>query len=225
MPLSQQASPPTGPRRQPLSSVCVFCASRNGVNPAFGQDISALAARLAHERIVLVYGGAQVGMMGRLANAVLRHGGEVVGVMPKSMAEMERAHPNLTQMVMVDSMQARKEEMMQRSDGCLTLAGGTGTLDEFFEAWTAAYLGTYPKPVGLANTAGFYTHLLAQLDHQNRENMLSELHYKVLCVGNSAVETLEKMQAFARADKSLRLPLAPHASANDPPAFRQDGHI
>jgi uncharacterized protein (TIGR00730 family) len=180
----------------PIRSICVFCGSHDGNLPLYGQAAVALGQLLAQRQITLVYGGAHVGTMGRIADAALSAGGQVVGVMPRALIDIERAHTGLSQLIDVDSMHARKAKMAELSDGCIVLPGGIGTLDEFFEVWTAAYLGDYKKPVGLLNINAYYDGLIQHLDAQVVAGFLPSTHRNTLLVAQKPTALLEAMQRF-----------------------------
>jgi uncharacterized protein (TIGR00730 family) len=145
-------------------SVCVFCASSNGVDPIYLEAAKALGTSIAERGWHLVYGGAEVGLMGAMANAALRAGGAVTGVIPRSLFEQEIAHRGLTELIEVNSMHNRKAEMARRADAFLVLPGGLGTLDELCEILTWALLGIHEKPIVLINTAGYWEAFLGLLD-------------------------------------------------------------
>lgn len=157
---------------QPLRSLCIFCGSNTGRQPAYMESVRTLAQVLATESIKVVYGGAHVGTMGALADAVLQAGGEVVGVIPEQQVGQEVAHRGLTELHVVGSMHERKALMAQLSDGFIALPGGLGTLEEFAEVVTWSQLGLHRKPTGLLNTAGYYQALLQFLDHAVAEHFL-----------------------------------------------------
>ena len=138
----------------------VFCGSAEGNNPEFGAAASALGTLLSESGIGLVYGGARVGIMGIVADAVMSSGGEVIGVLPRGLEKREIAHDGLTELHVVDSMHERKALISDLSDAFVALPGGIGTLEEFFEAWTWGLLGIHQKPCGILNADGFYDRLL-----------------------------------------------------------------
>ncbi|MGA9720023.1 MAG: TIGR00730 family Rossman fold protein [Acidobacteriaceae bacterium] len=144
--------------------MCVFCASSNGVDPVFLEAAKALGTSIAERGWRLVYGGADVGLMGALANAALAAGGEVTGVIPQALVSREIAHPGLTELIETTSMHERKAEMAKRADAFLVLPGGLGTLDEMCEILTWGLLGIHDKPVVLINTAGYWNRFLHLLD-------------------------------------------------------------
>jgi uncharacterized protein (TIGR00730 family) len=165
-----------------LRSICVFCGSRPGNDPAYEAGARLLGRTLAEAGISLVYGGGHVGLMGVVAGAVLDAGGEVTGVIPKALVEREIAHPGLTDLRVVGSMHERKAMMSELSEGFIALPGGTGTLEEFFEVQTWAQLGEHEKPCGLLSVAGYFDPLVALLDHMVARGFLSEEHRAMVLV-------------------------------------------
>ena len=157
-----------------LQRVCIFCGSRPGARPEYAAAARALGQLLAARQIGLVYGGASVGIMGVLADAVMEAGGTVDGVIPDSMVERELAHPGITRVHQVRSMHERKALMARLSDGFVALPGGAGTLDELFEILTWAQLGIHSKPIGLLDVGGYWQPLLAFLRHAVGEGFISQ---------------------------------------------------
>jgi uncharacterized protein (TIGR00730 family) len=147
-----------------IRSLCVYCGSSMGRDPAHGLAAAALGELLASRGIRLVYGGAAVGLMGVLADAVMRNGGEVLGVMPVGLFSSEIGHTGITELVEVTSMHERKQRMAAEADAFLALPGGLGTLEELAEIVTWAQLGIHTKPVGVLDLDGFWGPLLAFLD-------------------------------------------------------------
>ena len=158
--------------RPPIQRICVFCGSRPGGRPEYLEAARQLGSLLAERRIGLVYGGASVGVMGALANAALRAGGEVIGVMPESLVRWEVAHDHLTEMKVVNSMHERKALMAELSDAVIALPGGFGTFEELFETITWSQLGIERKPIGVLNVGGFYDGLLALVEHAIEEGFV-----------------------------------------------------
>ncbi|MFJ4895324.1 MULTISPECIES: TIGR00730 family Rossman fold protein [unclassified Streptomyces] len=146
-----------------MHRLAVFLASSNGNDPAHAALAAGVGAELARNGIGLVYGGGRRGLMGVLADSALKAGGEVIGVMPRSMAEREWAHEGLTELLLCDSMHERKALMAERADAFIALPGGLGTLEEIFEVWSWRQLGFHAKPIGFLNTDGFWTPLLGAL--------------------------------------------------------------
>jgi uncharacterized protein (TIGR00730 family) len=144
----------------PAFSLCVYCGSRPGSNPAFVQTARAVGEWIGRHGGQLVYGGGHNGLMGLLADATLAAGGRVVGIIPKALVEREWAHKGCSELHVVDTMHERKRLMAERADAFLALPGGIGTFEEFFEVWTWRQLGYHDKPVGLLNVDGYYDGLL-----------------------------------------------------------------
>jgi uncharacterized protein (TIGR00730 family) len=136
---------PATPAR-PLTTLCVFCGSQAGADPIYLDAARDFGARLARRGIGLVYGGAHVGLMGAVADAVLEDGGRVTGVIPQALWDREVGHTGLSELLVVNTMHERKALMAQRADAFVALPGGAGTLEEFFEVWTWAQLGIHAKP-------------------------------------------------------------------------------
>jgi len=155
-----------------MRTLCVYCGSNAGASPAYAQCAQALGARMAQERLRLVYGGGNVGLMGILASAVLDAGGEVTGVIPRQLLEWEVAHTGLTELIVVESMHQRKQRMFELADGFIALPGGFGTLDEMFEMLTWRQLGLGHKPCAFLDVDGFWQPLMAMLEHMVRERFL-----------------------------------------------------
>ncbi|MBV8074149.1 MAG: TIGR00730 family Rossman fold protein [Candidatus Eremiobacteraeota bacterium] len=153
--------------------LCVFCGSRTGADPRFAQVAVELAGVLADRGIGIVYGGGRVGLMGILADAARARGAEVVGVIPKSLAEREVAHSGLSELHLVESMHDRKAFMGELSSGFIALPGGFGTLEEFCEVITWSQLGLHRKPCGLLNVAGYFDPLIAMFDRAVNEGFIS----------------------------------------------------
>jgi uncharacterized protein (TIGR00730 family) len=173
--------------------VCVFCGSSMGARPEFA-DVARLFGRLLAERGVgLVYGGASVGLMGTLADAVLAGGGEVIGVMPRSLVDREIAHPGLTELRVVASMHERKATMAGLADAFVALPGGLGTFEELFEVWTWAQLGLHHKPIALLDVADFYSPLAAFLDHAVNEHFIKPGNRAMLITATDPVALLDQL--------------------------------
>lgn len=165
-----------------IKSICVYCGSSSGKNPAYASAAIQLAETLVRRNIRLVYGGASIGIMGIVADQVLKLGGEVVGVIPKALAHKEVAHSNLTELHITHSMHERKTMMAELADGFIALPGGIGTLEELFEIWTWAQLGFHNKPCGLLNVDSYYDALLTFLDHISAEQFVKPHHRAMLMV-------------------------------------------
>ena len=155
-----------------MRSVCVFCGARPGTNPRHQEAAQALGRALAQRKLTLVYGGAANGLMGLLADAALREGGRVVGVMPEGLVT-EQAHRGLSDLIITPDLASRKAAMTDLADAFVAMPGGFGTLDELFEVLTWSQLGLHRKPVGLLNSDGFWDGLLTFLRHGRDEGFLS----------------------------------------------------
>jgi uncharacterized protein (TIGR00730 family) len=189
------------PSSRRFRSVCVFCASSHGANPAYRDAARRVGRLLARQGIELVYGGGCVGLMGTIADAALAAGGRAVGVMPVSLVEREIAHTGLTELHVVASMHERKARMADLSDAFMALPGGFGTLDELCEILTWAQLGIHRKPVGLLNVASYYDHFLALLDHQVREGLLQSRHRDYLTIDDDPERLFKKLQVAILPDE------------------------
>jgi uncharacterized protein (TIGR00730 family) len=176
-----------------MKSVCVFCGSNPGARPSYGAAALGLGEALVARRLSLVYGGAHVGMMGIVADAVLRGGGSVLGVIPGFLAAKEIAHPGLTELRVVASMHERKALMAERADAFVALPGGFGTLDELFEILTWAQVGLHQKPCGLLNVDGFFDGLVAYLDHAVKEQLLKAEHRAMLLIETTPEALLQRL--------------------------------
>src|SRR5579862_5553391 len=165
-----------GFERNLMKKIGVFCGSNTGNNPLYAETAKQLAISMAHAGITLVYGGANVGLMGVLADNILKNNGYVVGVIPKSLVEVEIAHQHLTELHTVNSMHERKAMIADISDGFIMLPGGPGSLDEFFETLTWAQLGYHSKPCGILNVCNYYNYLLKFLDHAVEQGFIKQVH-------------------------------------------------
>src|ERR1039458_6561890 len=171
-----------------MRRICVFCGSSQGSRPEYRAATEEMAEELARRNIGLVYGGGNVGLMGVLADAVLRAGGEAVGVIPAPLMAREVGHKGLTKIHVVHSMHERKALMADLSDAFVALPGGFGTLDEFCEEITWTQLGLHAKPCGILNVLGFYTPLLAMFDHAVEERFLKPENRALVLARETASE-------------------------------------
>jgi hypothetical protein len=179
-----------------MNSVCVFCGSHPGNDPAYAEAARTLGRTLAERDITLVYGGGHVGLMGVVADSALGAGGEAIGVMPKSLVDREIGHTGLTKLHVVSSMHERKALMSELSEGFVALPGGNGTLEEFFEVLTWAQLGEHGKPCGLLNVAGYYDPLLAVFDRMVDRAFLREEHRGLVIVEEDPSALLERFENY-----------------------------
>lgn len=179
-----------------LKRICVYCGSNPGARPEFLAAARSLGRELAQRGIETVYGGGRLGLMGAVADSALQAGGQVIGVMPQSLVDMEVAHRGLTDLHIVRSMHERKALMTSLSDAFFILPGGWGTLDELCEALTWAQLNIHHKPCALWNVAGYYDLFLTFLDHAVTEGFLKPKDHRNLLVGRSLAELFEVVEAF-----------------------------
>lgn len=179
-----------------ITRVCVFCGSSLGTAPVFARLAAHLGDILARRRIGLVYGGASVGLMGRLADAALAAGGEVIGVIPQALVDWEVAHRGLNDLRVVTSMHERKAVMADLADAFIALPGGLGTLDELAEILTWAQLGLHGKPIGLLEAEGYFAPLLAFLDNAVRAGFVQPMHRAMLLVDDDAEGLLAAFHAY-----------------------------
>ena len=174
---------------------CVFCGSRDGGRPEVLRGAGELGAEMARRGIGLVYGGSRLGVMGAVAAGALAGGGEVIGVIPAGLARKEVAHDGLADLRIVGSMHERKALMVELADGFITLPGGMGTLDEFFESLTWAQLGVHRSPCGLLNLGGYWDPLLGLLDHVVEERFARAEDRAMVVVESEPAALLDR---FAR---------------------------
>jgi len=179
-----------------MQRICVFCGSSPGARPEYREAAKQLGEILAERGLDLVYGGSDVGIMGIVANAVLEHGGEAIGVIPNRLAGKGVAHPQLTKLHVVNTMHERKALMAELSDAFIALPGGIGTIEEFFEAVTWSQLGFHCKPCGLLNVCGYYNHLIAFLDHMVAEYFLKPVHRETVLVHDSPDALLKQLIGY-----------------------------
>jgi len=179
-----------------IKKICVYCGSSPGKNPAYSIAASDLAKALCDRGIGLVYGGAAVGVMGAIADAVLEAGGEAIGVIPKSLAVKEVAHENLNELHVVASMHERKAMMADLADGFIALPGGWGTLEEIFEMLTWAQLGFHDKPCGLLNTEGYYDGLIGFLENAFEQQFVNELFRPILMQAYKPTDLLDQFATY-----------------------------
>lgn len=179
-----------------MKRLCVFTGSRPGALPEYARAARELAGAILERKLVLVYGGSTVGLMGILADAVLGGGGEVIGVIPEGLFSKEVPHTGLTEIHMVKSMHERKQVMSDLADGFVALPGGVGTLEELTEIYTWGQLGLHQKPCGLLNIEGYYHHLICFLDHAVHEGFLESAQRDSLLVADRPGELLDKFADY-----------------------------
>lgn len=189
--------------------ICVFCGSSTGRSRQYVSAARTVGHQLARRGVGLVYGGAQVGIMGVLANAALDAGGEVIGVIPAHLVDREIAHTGLSDLHVVSGMHERKARMAGIADAFLALPGGAGTLEELFEVWTWAQLGLHDKPIALLDVVGFFQPLLAAIDHMVAEEFLPGAHRDMLVVASDIDDILDRFAVYRPPESKGRAATAP----------------
>lgn len=179
-----------------MKNLCVYCGASTGNAPYYADAARALAQQFVDHDLQLIYGGGNIGLMGILANEVLRLGGEVTGVIPQLLMEREVGHMALTQLHIVKDMHERKAMMAELSDGFIAMPGGIGTLEELFEMLTWHQIGFHKKPVGILNVNGFYDGLLFFLRHQVEQGFLKPEHHALLLQSSDVADLIRQLQTF-----------------------------
>jgi len=180
-------------KSHPIKRIAVFCGSATGSDPAFRQTCIDLAGIFQTHRIAMVYGGGNIGLMGILADEMLRLGGEVIGVIPKKLVDIELAHNGLTHLHIVPGMHERKALMASLSDAFIVLPGGIGTMEEFFEMYTWLQLGYHDKPLALLNINGFYNMLIGFLDHIVQQGFFQRSRFEQLIIDDHPADLVNRI--------------------------------
>lgn len=181
-----------------MKSIAVFCGSSEGAPSIYKENALKLGQELAKQQITLIYGGANVGLMGIVADVVLEHGGSVIGVLPQFLQNREIAHMGLTELIMVDSMHERKSKMAELADGFIALPGGPGTLEEYFEIFTWGQLGLHQKPCGLLNINQYFDPLVSMFDTMERNHFMQS-KYRAMVITDSTAEGILKQFSLYKA--------------------------
>ncbi|WP_137865033.1 MULTISPECIES: TIGR00730 family Rossman fold protein [unclassified Sphingomonas] len=179
-----------------MKRVAVYCGSATPADPIYIEAARQVGRTLAEQGIGVVYGGGKLGLMGAVADSALAAGGEVIGVIPELLVNAEVAHRGLTELHVVDTMHERKARFTELADGFLNLPGGTGTMDELWEALSWAQLGYHTDPVGLLNIAGYYDQLVAFWEHMGKVGFVRPQHQSMLIVDTTLDGLLGKMNAY-----------------------------
>ncbi|HBN49566.1 MULTISPECIES: TIGR00730 family Rossman fold protein [Thalassospira] len=178
-----------------VKSICVFCGASNGKNPQHMENAIAFGKMMAERGITLVYGGGRIGLMGAVADAVMKNGGKVVGIIPAHLDDIEVGHKGLSELIVCKSMYERKVEMFKRSDAFVTLAGGLGSLDEAFEALTLRQLGIHDKPLVFMNALGYWDKCLDMIDGIIEDGFARESNRNLFTVAETLDEVFEQLEA------------------------------
>ena len=176
-----------------MKRLAVYCGSATPADPVYIDSARAVGRTLAERGIGVVYGGGRLGLMGAIADSALEAGGEVIGIIPTALVTAEVAHRGLTELHVVDTMHQRKQAFTDLSDGFINLPGGTGTMDELWEALSWAQIGYHAKPVGLLNVAGYYDHLIAFYEKMGEVGFLRQQHRGILLIDETLEGLLAKM--------------------------------
>ncbi len=179
-----------------MKSICVFCGSSPGSDPAYLDEAIRCGTDIAKAGLTLVYGGGKVGLMGAVADAALAAGGKVIGVMPADLVSQEIGHTGLTELRVVNSMHERKWAMAELGDAFLCLPGGPGTFEEIFEQWTWALLGFHAKPCGFVNVGGYYDLMRATIQQMSDKGFLAQQYVDMLIYTDSTVQAIQRFQAY-----------------------------
>ena len=179
-----------------MKSITVFCGSSFGTEEIYKEQALLLGQTLAKQNIKLIYGGANVGLMGAVADGVLNAGGEAIGVLPNFLRSKEIAHLCLTELIFVESMHERKTKMNDLCEGVIALPGGFGTLEELFEMLTWAQLGLHKKPIAILNINGFYDSLIELTETMVEKGLLKDVNQKMLLVSDNIDDLLDQMKNY-----------------------------
>ena len=179
-----------------MKTLAVYCGAAHGVNPVYADAARLLARAMVDHNISLVYGGGKVGLMGVIADEVLRLGGEATGVIPRALVEREVGHAGLTRLFVVKDMHERKAMMADLSEGFIAMPGGMGTLEELFEMLTWAQLGIHAKPIGLLNVNGFYDGLIGFVAHQHASGFVRAEHQALMMADASPAALLQRLRGM-----------------------------
>jgi uncharacterized protein (TIGR00730 family) len=179
-----------------LKRLAVFCGSSSGASETYTTEAIKFGTELAKRDITLVYGGSKVGIMGAVADAVLKNGGKAFGVIPKFLEEKEISHRGLTELHTVETMHERKAKMAELADGFVALPGGTGTLEEFFEVLTWAQIGLHQKPCGLLNINDYYSPLQSLFEHMVDQQFVQEKFRSMVILESEPLELLNRFDTY-----------------------------
>lgn len=179
-----------------MNKIAVFCGASIGFNPIYKAEAEKVGAYFGKHNIGLVYGGGKIGMMGALADELLKHNGEVIGIIPHLLKHEEVVHSDITEVIVTKKMSTRKVKMSKLVDGYITLAGGFGTLDEVFEVLTLGQLGIEQKPIGFLNTNGFFNSIIQQLDFMVKEGFLKQENRDMVLISNSIEDLMKQMKNY-----------------------------
>lgn len=187
-----------------MQNICVYCASSSQVRPLFFDAAEKLGEILAEKGCRLIYGGGHRGLMGKIADTVLNHGGKVTGIIPGFMCEVEWNHKGLTELILVETMHERKEKLAGMADAAVALPGGCGTMEELLEVITWKRLGIFTKPIIICNVGGYFDPLIAMLNRSVDENFMGEEHRAMWSVVSSPEKVMEAIENSVQWDENAR---------------------
>jgi len=187
-----------------MQNICVYCASSTKINAVYFEAAKQLGIAMAALNLRLVYGGGSLGLMGEIADSVLRSGGEVTGVIPRFMCEQEWNHSGLTELIMTETMHERKEKMASMADAAVALPGGCGTLEELLEIITWKQLGIFTKPIIIVNVNGYFDPLIEMLHKAVDENFMRDIHRNMWQVVDKAEDVIQAISTAPHWDKNTR---------------------
>ncbi|WP_127531569.1 LOG family protein [Paenibacillus kobensis] len=179
-----------------MKTIAVFCGSSEGASSIYKESAIKLGQELARRQITLIYGGANVGLMGAVADAALEQGGQVIGILPTFLQNREIAHTGLTELMMVESMHERKAKMAEMADGFIALPGGPGTMEEYFEIFTWGQLGLHKKPCGFLNINQYFDPIVSMFDMMEREQFMQPKYRSMVITDHTAEGILEQFSSY-----------------------------
>ncbi|MDC0703128.1 MULTISPECIES: TIGR00730 family Rossman fold protein [Priestia] len=179
-----------------MKSICVFAGSSAGIKTEYKEAAVSLGRCMAQKNYRLIYGGSRMGLMGEVANEMLQHGGEVIGIMPRGLFSGEIVHTALTELIEVESMHERKATMHELADAYIALPGGFGTFEELFEALCWAQIGIHKKPVGLLNVNGYYNPLMQMVQHAVDEGFSTDSAIRLINISDTPEQLISSMDTY-----------------------------
>ncbi len=185
-----------------IKKVCVYCASSDKISQSYFDGAAAIGQLLAEEKITTVYGGGSAGLMGRLADSALAHGGQVIGIIPHFMTEVEWQHNGLTELILVEDMHERKRMFLEDIDAVIALPGGTGTFEELLEVITLKRLGKFLQPIIIYNQNGYYDPMIAMFEKAIEEKFMGEQHRGIWTVIEEVADLIEAIEQAPKWDQS-----------------------
>jgi len=183
-----------------MKKICIFCGSSMGFDPIYRQKAAELGQVLADNGCELLYGGGSVGLMKIIADVMMKRHCKVTGTITQHLLDMRVGHPEIDDLIVVETMSERKKILEDMADGFIAMPGGIGTMDEFFEVFVLSQLRVFDKPVALLNINGYYDDIIHFLDHAAKEGFVRNEHAKGLIVSDNPNELLEKMEHFQPSD-------------------------